>query len=282
VINRREFLVSSMAALYCSSQRSLAAAIPRPLGVQLYTVRHQAEKDLPDVLAAIRQIGYEEVETYGDMYSRPAAELKRLVHDHGLRVPSGHFEYDEIESKLEYAAALGVDYIICPDLPEPMWTSLDGFKQGADQFNKWGEQIRRMGMRFGFHNHNYEFRRFGDTTGFDVLISRSDPNLVSLEMDCYWIVQAGQDPLQMFSRLGGRIKMLHLKDRKPGYQVSLTPNNSSMHMTPVGAGTINWKAILDAAQRNGVQHLFVEQDEGDLPPLKELAISYRNLQPLLL
>lgn len=99
MINRREFLISSMAALYCSSQWSLAAALPRPLGVQLYTVRHQAEKHLPDVLAAIRQIGYEEVETYGNIYSRPAAELKRLIHDHGLRVPSGHFDYDEIECK---------------------------------------------------------------------------------------------------------------------------------------------------------------------------------------
>lgn len=260
----------------------MAAALSRPLGVQLYTVPHQAEKHLPDVLAAIREIGYEEVETYGDIYSLPAAELKRLIHDHGLRVPSGHFDYGQIESKLQYAAALGVDWVICPDLPESMWTSLDGFRQGADQFNQWGEQIRAMGMRFGFHNHNYEFRRFGDTTGFDVLISRTDPNLVSLEMDCYWIVQAGQDPLQMFSHLGGRIKMLHLKDRKPGHKLSLKPNRSSMHMTPAGTGTINWKAILEAAQRNGVQHLFVEQDEGDLPPLEELRISYRNLQPLLL
>jgi sugar phosphate isomerase/epimerase len=280
MINRREFLISSAAVLGCAPH-AFAGDTPRPLGVQLYTVRDQAEKHLPEVLAAIRQMGYEEVETYWNVYTHAAAELKQLISDHGLRVPSGHFDYTGIESKLEYAATLGLDYIICPMLPEPMWTSLDGFKQAADQLNKWGEQIQRMGMRFGFHNHNYEFRRFGDTTGFDVLMSRTDPKLVCLEMDCYWITQAGQDPLQMFGRMGSRIKMLHLKDRKPGYPPTQKPNREAEHMTPVGNGTINWKAILEAAQQNGVQHLFVEQDSGDLPPLEELRISYKNLKPLL-
>ena len=221
------------------------------------------------------------METYWNVYSHPAAELKRIIQDHGLRAPSGHFDYGGMESKLDYAATLGVDYIVCPEVPEPMWTSLDGFKQAADQLNHWGEQIQRMGMRFAFHNHNYEFRRFEDTTGFDVLMSRTDPSLVGLEMDCYWITQAGQDPLQMFSRLGSGIKMLHLKDRKPGYPPSQKPDRQAVHMTPVGTGTINWKAILEAAQQNGVQHLFVEQDSGDLPPLEELRISFKNLEPLL-
>lgn len=282
MINRREFLVSSIAALAYSAQHSLAAeATPRPLGVQLYTVRNQVEKHLPDVLAAIHQMGYQEVETYWNVYSHPADELKRMITDHGLRAPSGHFDYDKLDSKLDYAAALGLDYVVCPMLPKTMWTSIDGFKQAADQLNKWGEQIQKRNMHFCFHNHNYEFRRFGNTTGFDVLMSGTDPNLVSLEMDCYWITQAGQDPLQMFNRLGSRIQMLHLKDRKPGYPTSQQMNSAAEHMTPVGTGTINWKAIMEAARTNGVQHLFVEQDSGDLPPLEELKISYKNLQPLL-
>lgn len=280
MINRREFLISSVAVLGYA-QSAFSAVGPRPLGVQLYTVRHHVERHLPEMLAAIRQMGYEEVETYWNVYTHPAVELKRLISDHGLRAPSGHFDYDKLESKLDYAAALGVNYMVCPMLPKPMWTSLDGFKQAADQLNRWGERIQKMGMRFCFHNHNYEFRRFGDTTGFDVLMSSTDPNLVGLEMDCYWVTQAGQDPLQMFSRLGSRIKMLHLKDRKPGYPPSQEMNSEAEHMTPVGTGTINWKAILGAALQNGVQHMFVEQDSGDLPPLEELKISYKNLQPLL-
>ena len=282
MISRRNFLISSMAALTASAGRGLAADnAPRPLGVQLYTVRHQVKKHLPEILAAIHQLGYEEVETYWNVYSHPAPELKRMISDHGLRAPSGHFDYDKIESGFDYAVALGVDYIVCPMLPKPMWTSLDGFKRAADQLNHWGAQIREMGKRFAFHNHNYEFRRFGEIAGFDVLMSQTDPELVGLEMDCYWVTQAGQDPLEMFNRLGNRIQLLHLKDRKPGYPPSQRMNRAAEHMTPVGTGTINWKAILEAAQKNDVQHLFVEQDSGDLPPLEELKISYKNLQPLL-
>jgi sugar phosphate isomerase/epimerase len=281
MINRREFVLSSIGVLGYAATKAFAQPTTRPLGVQLYTVRKQARRHLPEMLAAIRQIGYAEVETYGDVYSRPAAELKRIINDHGLHLPSGHFDYEKLERKLDYAAALGVDYIICPMLPKPMRTSLDGFKQAADQLNQWGEKIKRMGMRFGFHNHNYEFRRFGETTGFDVLFSRADPSLVCFEMDCYWITQAGQDPLEMFKRLGSRIRMLHLKDRKPGFRPTQKMNTRAEHMTPVGTGTINWKGILAAAEQIGVSHMFVEQDSGDLPPIEELRISYRNLQPLL-
>jgi sugar phosphate isomerase/epimerase len=281
MMNRRNFLISSMAVLGYAATRTFAAEGPRPLGVQLYTMRNQVKKDLAGVLAAIREIGYDEVETYWDIYSHPAAELKRMISDHGLRAPSGHFDHDKLESKLDYANALGFDYVICPMLPDKLSASLDGYKQAADKLNRFGEEVKRRGMRFGFHNHNYEFRRFGDTTGFDVLMSRTDPQLVCLEMDCYWITQAGEDPLQMFKRLGSRIKMLHLKDRKPGYPTSQKLDKHAEHMTPVGTGTLNWKEILAAARANGVQHLFVEQDSGDLPPIEELKISYQNLKPLL-
>ena len=281
VIGRREFMVSTIAALSSAANVKIAQAHRRPLGVQLYTVRTEAAKDLPGVLAAIRQIGYEEVETYWDVYSRPAAELKRIIRDHGLRVPSGHFDYDGLEGKIDYAKALGMDYMICPMLPKTMWTSLDGFKQAADQYNKWGEQVKRAGMRFGFHNHNYEFRRFGDTTGFDALISHTDANLVCMEMDCYWMVQAGQDPVEMFKRLGSRIQLLHLKDRKAGFPTSQDLNEQAEHFAPVGDGTLDWKAILHAAEENGVRHMFVEQDSGEPPPMETLRISYQNLQRIL-
>ena len=253
----------------------------RALGIQLYTVRKQARKDLPGVLAAIRKIGYDEVETYWDVYSRPAAELKRLINDHGLSVPSGHFNYDGLAGKLDYAATLGVQYLVCPMLPKKMQTSLDGFTQAADQFNKWGEKIKSMGMRFVFHNHNYEFASLGNTTGFDVLMSRTDPNLMCLEMDCYWITQAGRDPLEMLKTYGTRIQLLHLKDRKPGFSTSQTLDKHAEHFTPVGTGTIDWKSILAAAQQNGIEHMFVEQDSADTSPLEAVGISHKNLQPLL-
>jgi sugar phosphate isomerase/epimerase len=246
----------------------------------LYTVRQEAARDLPAVLDVIHKIGYTEVETYWDVYGHPAAQLRRMINDHGLSAPSGHFNYDGLKSKIDYAKTLGVEYVICPMLPESMWFTLDGYKRAADQFNTWGEQIHQAGMQFGFHNHNYEFRRFGDTTGFETMIRRCDPELVCLEMDCYWIAQAGGDALQMFQQYGDRIKLLHLKDRKPGFPTSQVKDAAAEHFTEVGAGTVHWKEILAAAENNGTKHMFVERDSGDLPAMESLRISFQNLQKI--
>ena len=280
MFNRRGFLRLSIAAAGGLAGARLLAAERRSLGAQLYTVRQDAARDLPAVLEAVRKIGYTEVETYWDIYGRPPAELRRMINDHGLTAPSGHFDYGGLDSKIDYAKSLGVQYVICPILPESMWLTLDGYKRAADQFNLWGETIHQGGMQFGFHNHNYEFRRFGDITGFETMMSRCDPKLVCIEMDCYWITQAGRDPLQMFRQYGNRIKLLHLKDRKPGFPTSQMKDAAAEHFTEVGAGTIHWQEILAEAEKNGVKHLFVERDSGDLPAMESLRISYQNLQKI--
>ena len=140
-------------------------------------------------------------------------------------------------------------------------------------FNKWGERAKQVGIQFGFHNHNYEFRKFGDTTGFDVLTKVADPNLVCLEMDCYWIAQAGEDPLAMFKKYGSRIKLLHLKDRLPGFPPTQVKDAAAEHFTEVGAGTIDWKSIIDTARQNGVKHFFVERDSGSTRPRSKACAS---------
>jgi sugar phosphate isomerase/epimerase len=279
---RREFIKFSIAAASgLALSKLVRGAAHRPLGAQLYTVRQEAERDLPAVLEAIRKIGYQEVETYWNIYTHPAAELRRMIADHGLRAPSGHFDYAGLDSKVEYAKNLGLDYMICPMLPENMWYTLDGFKRAAEQLNNWGEKVRQAGMQLGFHNHNYEFLRFDGTTGFDELMRSTDSRLVCLEIDCYWMVQAGEDPLRMFERYGHRIKLLHLKDRKPGFPLTQVKNDAAEHFTEVGSGTIAWKPILAAAEKNGVEHFFVERDSGDLPPMESLRISFQNLQKLM-
>ena len=282
MLTRRDFIRSSSATL-CSlaaSRFSFASAAP-PVGVQLYTVRDEAEKNLPRLLQEIRAIGYNYVETYWNVYTHPAKELRRMILDAGLGVPSGHFDYDGLDGKFDYAKQLGVQYIVCPMLPQSMWGSLEGFEKAADQFNRWGERARSMDMRFAFHNHNYEFRRFGQTTGFETLVKRTDPKLVCFEMDCYWITQAGEDPVAMMNKLGGRIRMLHLKDRKSGFPTSQEKNDAAEHFTEVGNGTIDWKKILVAARRNGIAYQFVEQDHCDRPPIESLRISYRNVVELI-
>jgi len=217
MFSRRDFLRSGLAAAgsLAAGRRLFAGQfIHPPLGVQLYTVRRQAEADLPSVLKQIRAIGYEQVETYWNVYTHPANELRQMILDAGLTAPSGHFDYQGLPAKLDYAQELGVSFVICPLLPEKLRNTLDDFRRAADQFNNWGERTRSLGMRFGFHNHNYEFRQLGGTTGFDVLLDRTDPELVCFEMDCYWVAQAGQDPVATLEKLGRRVSMLHLKDRR--------------------------------------------------------------------
>ena len=280
MLNRRDFLISSMAVVG-GVQRVFADEMAHPLGVQLYTVRHQAEKQLPEVLAAIHRIGYQQVETYWNVYTHPAAELKRLINDNGLTAPSGHFDYDKIESSFDYAQELGVKYMICPILAESMWSSLDSYKKAADNFNKWGAEAQKRGMRFGFHNHNYEFKKFGDTDGWDTLLAQTDPKLVWFEMDCYWVTQAGHDPVKMMDEHGERIRLLHLKDRKAGFPASQWKDKAAEHFTEVGSGTIDWKAVLAAAKKNHIEHMYVENDEPERPAIDSLRISYNYLQKLV-
>ncbi|HZD32964.1 MAG TPA: sugar phosphate isomerase/epimerase [Candidatus Angelobacter sp.] len=281
--NRRDFLKFSAASFGALALSDLAfAQLKRfPVGVQLYTVRQQAEKDLGATLAHIAMIGYNEVETYWNVYTHPAKQLRKMIVDNGLAVPSGHFNYDGMATKLDYAKELGVQYVICPMLPKTMWTSADGFKQAADQFNRWGEQVKAMGMQFGFHNHNYEFQKFGNTTGFDILTSGADPKLVCLEMDCYWITQAGQDPVAMLKKYGSRIQLLHLKDRQAGFPTTQMLGPDAEHMTEVGSGTINWKSVLETAAQTGVKHYFVERDNGTTPAFESLRQSYQYLSELV-
>lgn len=284
MLTRRDFLQLSAAgvsALALPRLSNAAAIRPVPLGVQLYTVRTEAEADLPKVLAQIRQIGYREVELYWNVYTHPAAQLRRMLSDAGLRAPSGHFNYDGLAGKLDYAQELGLQYVICPMLPNNMRSTADDFKRAANQFNQWGEQVQSKGMQFGFHNHNYEFNPIGQGTGFDILMQNTDVKLVKLEIDCYWVTQAGRDPVAMLKQYPDRVRMLHLKDRKSGFRASQQLNESAEHFTEVGNGTIDWKAVLAVAEAQGVEHYFVEQDKSDKSPFESIRISYNYLEKLM-
>jgi sugar phosphate isomerase/epimerase len=288
-IGRRRFLKASsgMAAAVAAGllvPRFADAATHQLLGVQLYTIRKLPSSDLPANLAKIRAIGFEEVETYWDIYTYPAKQLRQMISDAGLTVPSGHFNYSGMEAKFDYAVELGVQTMVCPILDAPMRTA-DGFRKAADQFNKWGEKAKSLGMQFAFHNHNYEFHSLvfpeGGCNGWEILMHHTDPALVKLEMDCYWMTQAGNDPLQMLHEYRDRIRLLHVKDRKAGFPPSQEMNPDAEHFTEVGSGTISWKTILPAAQKQGVRHFYVEQDSTQIPVFESLRRSYRSLRTVL-
>jgi sugar phosphate isomerase/epimerase len=280
---RREFVTSAGAALTALTlaPRAFGKNIDRHLGVQLYTVRSLVDKDLPGTLAAIRKIGYRTVETYVAEYKMPAKELRQAILDAGLIVPSAHFGYNDFGTRLEYAKELGAECAVCSSVPESVGNSADGFKHASDQYNAWGEQARSMGLKFGFHDHDTEFKEFDGVTGFDLLMRYTDPKIVQWQMDCYWVTQAGRDPVELLRKYGPRMQSLHLKDRKPNAPTSTDTGPGSQHFAEVGMGTLDWPDILRLAKQFHVPNMYVEQDVTERPPLESLQISYTNLMKFL-
>lgn len=283
---RRDFLrLSALAAAAgCTLGRASRAFAAEPghliYGVQLFMVRRQAAKDLSGILKAIHRIGFTQIELYPIAYNHPAPELRRIIADSGLGAVSGHFDYDGLETKVDYARRLGLEYMVCPMLPRAQWNSAEGFREAAAKFNTWGKQAKDAGMTFAFHNHDYEFKPQGKTTGFEVLMQNTDPDLVKLELDFYWLTQAGQNPLQMLRHHARRARLIHLKDRLPNFPTSFTPDPDADHFTELGKGTIRWPELLEQAKKQGIRYAFVDQDETSIPVLDSLGESYAYLHKL--
>ena len=261
------------------SGRGFAADSGMIYGVQLYMVRRQAVKDLAGILKAIRQVGFAQVELYPIAYDHPAAELKQIVADAGLGLASGHFDYAGFESKIEYGRALGLKYMVCPMLPKEQWTSVEGFRKAADDFNRWGAAVHDAGMEFVFHNHCYEFKpQAGGVTGWQTLMEHTDPKLVKLEFDLYWLTQAGQNPSAMLAKYAERARIIHLKDRTAGAPIGYEMGPSAEHFTELGKGTIAWPKLIAQAQRQGIRYAFLDQDETAIPVVESMSESFAYLR----
>lgn len=285
MLTRRRFTTLTAAAaagtLLTHAQEAHAAATRSGLefGVQLYTVRNEIA-DLAATLRLIQSIGYTSVETFPAIYNRSAKELKALISGIGLKAPSGHFDYSTLEEKVEYAADLGLGYMICAILPQEMWGSLGGFHKAAGYLNKIAARAQAAGLKFGFHPHSYEFRPLKGGRGFDVLMQEFDP-AIRLELDVYWAVEAGQDPLALMQEQRNRLALIHIKDRKPAAGFTYNPlDEKSHHFTEAGAGTIDWKAVLTVARSLGVKQYFVDQDGTDLPVAESLRRNWKHLSEL--
>jgi len=285
-MTRRRFAALSAAAAGATLAAPLKAhaAATRSgmdFGVQIYMFRDRlGPADLDRTLSLIHSVGYATIETYPLVYNRPARELKALIEGIGLRSPSGHFDYDTLESHVDYAAELGVEYMICPMLARPLWDSLDGFKQAAAHLNKAAAKAQAAGLKFGYHPHNYEFKKLEGGRGFEVLMRELDPS-VKLELDVYWAIEAGEDPIALMQKYSERLALIHIKDRKPATGFTYSPfDEHADHFTEAGSGTIDWKLMLGEARRLGVKQYFVDQDGTDLPLDESLRRNWNYLSQL--
>ena len=222
------------------------------IGIQLYTLRRPAAADLAGTLSQLAKIGYKEIEFAG-YHNHPATEVRDMLKANGLAAPSVHVGINVIEETpdklFEDSRTVGHQWLTVPSLPSNP-TTADDWKRVADQFNKVAAQVKSAGFRFAFHNHNAEFKKVGNAVPLEILLRGTDPALVSYEMDVYWVVNGGGNPVDLLARYPGRFKMLHVKD-------SAGPPDHKM--VDVGAGKIDFKSVF--ARAKGVEHYFVEHDE---------------------
>jgi len=278
---RRTFLATLGAATLglATGRRAFGAldSVVRPqtklprIGLELYTVRRAAAADLAGTLARVAKIGYTEVEFAG-YHQHAAAEIREMLKANGLTAPAAHVDIAAIQNApdktFEDARTIGHEWIVVPSTPSGKHATVDDWKGVAELFNKTAQQVQAAGFRFGFHNHNEVFRKIGDVTPIDVLMKETDPSLVSYELDVYWVVNGGADPVDVLTRYPNRFRLMHLKD-------SMGPPDHKM--ADVGSGTIDFKAVL--AHAKGIEHYFVEHDE---PPdaFVDVAASYAYLSKL--
>lgn len=281
--NRREFLAAAgLAAGAVWSRRAVAAPLGLPIGIQPYTVRHEMEKDLTGTMKQLVDMGYGALETGDGFYGKNAAETRDLLKSFGLISPSGFYpspkEKSDWDKSIEHAKTIGLTYMITV-APDGWTKTLDGWKRTADRFNELGAVCKRAGTVLSYHNHNFEFRKFDGVTAYDELLRLTDPELVKMEMDCFWTTMAGRNPVTYLEKHPGRFALLHIKDMKKGYEPT-TESPKGQPFAEVGNGVIDYKPIFKAAPKGGVKQYYVEQDNWDRPPLECARISCDYLKKL--
>jgi sugar phosphate isomerase/epimerase len=301
---RRDFLrrtsyASAGMALASFGARKAEAALSGSWGVQTYTVRELLPKKPAETFKAIAALGYREVEML-----RPNLDLMPMVKEAGLLAPASHIEapivtgdwtaWKPVADALPVpAAGYGIDAVIAEAkkhglrfltvsyLMQAERTTLDFYRRFTDAMNKAGEKCSAAGLTLSYHHHAFEFEPLEGTLPMDLLLERFDKKHVGFELDVFWLSMAGQDPVKMIQKLGPRVRLVHLKDKAKGTANEFQERNVKPEaFTELGAGVVDFPAILAAAKTAGVAHAFVEQDHTPGDPLDSLKKSIGYLKTL--
>ena len=234
---------------------TLTSRTEKDLGVQLYTFRDAMQADAKGTLEKIANLGITQIESArsqkGNYYGLTPKEMKQVCKDLGMTLRSGHVHMDENwEDTMQQAVDSGQDYLIVSTMPSEGQT-IDNYKKVAEAFNKAGKQCKDHGLKFGYHNHNYEFDKVDGKVLYDVLLDNTDADLVHMELDLGWVVASGNDPMDYFNRYEGRFPLWHLKD------MDLAKKES----TEFGKGSLPLEDILDHKKESGLKYIFIEQEE---------------------
>jgi sugar phosphate isomerase/epimerase len=297
ITSRRRFLQQgAVAAATCMATASpltmWANPLGLPIGIQLYTVAADLQKDVHGTLKKLRAIGYEEVESAG-FAGLTAKQFRSALDDAGLRCHSAHLSMDssDLQQVFDDANALGAHFAVSSALVasntssgKPSLTTVDDYQRMAERLNEIGRKAKTSGLQYAYHNHNFEFKTLDSgKVGYDVLLKETDPGLVAFELDCGWIVAAGHSPLQYFRDYPARFKMLHIKDFVSGSAISTSlAQNLRPQGTELGRGHIDYKPIFSGAAKAGIKFYYVEQEPPflDMSALQAATVDYQYLHSL--
>ena len=272
--NRRNFLKTSgllTAGLFINPSELLKTK--RAAGIQLYTLRELIVKDPTSVINKVAMAGYKEVEMYGlsaeqRFFGLSVKDFASLLKQNNLKSPSGHYmpekflfengSVDEVKKLCDVGQIMGHQYIVIPWMAEERRKTIDQYKRLAERINKAGEICKTANLQLAYHNHDFEFFNIKGQKGYDILLKETDANLVKMEMDIYWVISAGYNPVDLFKANPGRFPMLHVKD--------MDKINKKMN-TEVGNGSIDFKKIFKVAKLAGVKHYYVEQENNYKPDI---------------
>lgn len=255
---------------------AVEAKKPLPVGLQLYTLRDLMQKDFVGTIKKVAEIGYDAVEFagYGGM---TAKDLKKLLDDCGLICAGTHEGFENLEKNTDqtiaFNAGIGCPNIVVPGMPgEYRDKGAEGFRKFGERLTEIGRKVKAAGMKFAYHNHNFEYVKDGDVYLIDRLFETADPSIVTQEVDVYWVKYAGVDPIQYIKAHAARCSMIHMKDMA---------DDADRSFAPVGTGVIDLAGIVKASRAAGVEWFVVEQDRTKEPPLDAVTVSLKNMKKLL-
>lgn len=245
------------------------------LGLQLYTVRDETEKDFFGTIRKIGKMGYDGVEFAGGlMKTASAEEVKKVLDETGLEVAGACFGLEEVEDRMKeiinYCKKINCPAVVYPGIPEGL-KSVDGYKKIADRFNKVGKILKESGLKFLYHVHGHEFEVLNGKTGMEFLIENINREYVMLETDVYWVEWAGVDSIEFLKKYACISPYLHLKDMK---------DKVGKHDTEVGEGALDIAGVMREGKKNNSEWFIVEQEEFDMLSIESVVISLKNIKNL--
>jgi len=258
-------LISSANPFPTATQKTgMGQIFKERVGLQLYSLREQFAKDVPRTLDQVRDFGIKYVETHST-YGLTPEKFRAELDSRGLKAVAGHFSYercrDDIEGVAREAKILGLQYAGCAWIPHKDPFDEKTCREAIMVFNRAGEALAKHGLKFFYHTHGYEFLPYGNGTFFDLMMAETKPQFVHFEMDVFWVVHPGYDPVKLLEKYGSRFELMHVKDMKRGTPTGLFTGHADVTSNvAIGTGVIDWTAVFRAARKAGVKWYFIEDE----------------------